>query len=379
MKKVGEIVQIYLARTETFIYQYLRNLDKYKPIVITNKLDNLEQFELREAKYYTYSFPFYRIRKFINENNLYDLGFQDRFTEKVINEEGLELLHFHFGNVASNYIDLIKRIDIPTVTMFYGLDASNQKVINRNSEKYKILFEYGDMFLVEGPFMKKRLINLGCPEDKIEIQRIAIDLDNYKIKNDYLIDSSKIRILFVGRITEKKGLIYGIEALGKLKNKIDFELNIIGDGPEKNNCQKKAEEYKINDKINWLGYKTHKEVMDKLHHTDIFLHPSVTASNGESEGGAPTIILEAQACGVPVVSTTHSDIPYITKPNESAFLADEKNSDQLKEIILELAGSKDKWENYGRAGREHVEAYHNIKKEVKILEDRYSKLIGSGK
>ena len=119
----------------------------------------------------------------------------------------------------------------------------------------------------------------------------------------------------------------------------------------------------------------HRKVIEELQTYDILIQPSVTAENGDSEGGAPTIILEGQACGVPVISTNHADIPYITCPNESALLSPEQDVDGLAHNIRQLFDNSEAWSRMGKKGREHVEKYHDVRKEVAALEAIYTELL----
>jgi colanic acid/amylovoran biosynthesis glycosyltransferase len=119
----------------------------------------------------------------------------------------------------------------------------------------------------------------------------------------------------------------------------------------------------------------HQTVIDELQSSDIVIQPSVTAKNGDSEGGAPTIILEAQACGIPIVSTNHADIPYITCPDKSALLSDERDIEGLVHNLNYLFDNPNSWSKMGKIGRDHVVRFHDIKKEVLRLEDIYKKCV----
>jgi len=107
---------------------------------------------------------------------------------------------------------------------------------------------------------------------------------------------------------------------------------------------------------------------------DFFLHPSVTAESGDSEG-TPTVILEAQAHGLPVISTYHADIPNIVVPGKSALLSPERDVETLVEHILFLFENQDLWGAMGSCGREFVERYHDIEKEIEELENKYTSLL----
>jgi len=125
----------------------------------------------------------------------------------------------------------------------------------------------------------------------------------------------------------------------------------------------------------FLGFLPYKEYLAEMEKADIFLHPSVTAGNGDSEGGAPTVILEAQAHGLPVVSTYHADIPNVVIPGKSALLSQERDIASLADNISYLLKNQDIWEEMGREGRHFVEKYHDIEKEIGVLEERYDRLL----
>ena len=112
-----------------------------------------------------------------------------------------------------------------------------------------------------------------------------------------------------------------------------------------------------------------------MNKADIFVHPSVVSSTGNSEGGAPTTILEAQATGMPVVSTYHADIPNVVVPEKSALLSKEKDYNEVANNIKYLLENQETWAQMGNTGREFVETYHNIYNEVDRLEEIYSQLL----
>jgi colanic acid/amylovoran biosynthesis glycosyltransferase len=266
-------------------------------------------------------------------------------------------------------------LKIPFITSFYGFDLFDNKVLEKFKIEYEILFKSGSQFLVEGPSMEEKLISIGCPKEKISIQRIAIDLKNYHFKPNSYDSMYPAKILFVGRFVEKKGLEYALRALAKIRNNFTFEFRVIGGGELEEELRQLAYDLKISQEIKWMGMQPHKRVIEELYNCDLLLQPSVTAKNGDAEGGAPTIILEAQACGTPVISTYHADIPYITRPRKSALLSDEKDVDSLAQNIIYLLKTPKLFSKMGKAGSEHVKKYHDIKKEVVVLEKLYQDTI----
>ena len=136
-----------------------------------------------------------------------------------------------------------------------------------------------------------------------------------------------------------------------------------------------ANELGVSDKVIFLGFLPYKNYIEELGKADIFIHPSIVASDGDSEGGAPTVLLEAQASGLPILSTYHADIPNVVLPGDSAILCPERNDEILAGNILYLLNKQELWSKMGLAGRRFIEAYHDIDNEVKILEEKYLKLL----
>ena len=377
MEKIAIVhaMNSYGRESETFIWQYLRQFENTVPVIMADSLQNLDQFPLPGRKIYAFSlsrwtWPWIK-------DNFYRRLMRRKMglREQIVRNEKIKLIHAHFGFIGYSYLKISTILNLPVITTFYGYDLYRKDIIRRYKKAYDQLFFNGAHFFVEGPCMRQRLIALGCPNEKISIQRIALDLTKYETKQRNKESRQPVRLLFVGRFVEKKGLEYALKALAKLKNDYCFRFKIIGNGELKNSLRILAQRLGLTNKIDWAGVQPHSNVIQNLKTCDLLLQPSVTANNGDSEGGAPTIILEAQACGVPVVSTTHADIPYITKNSESALLAPERDAEALAKNIGFLFDHRDLWAQMGKEGRRHVEKNHDIKKEVKTLEYRYRKIL----
>ena len=111
--------------------------------------------------------------------------------------------------------------------------------------------------------------------------------------------------------------------------------------------------------------------MERSH---IVILPSVTASDGDTEG-TPLVLVEALAMGIPVVSTRHADIPEIVKDGLNGFLVPERDAGALAERLIHLVEHPESWEGMGRAGREHVAEQFNAAKQFDKLMGIYSGLI----
>jgi colanic acid/amylovoran biosynthesis glycosyltransferase len=114
-------------------------------------------------------------------------------------------------------------------------------------------------------------------------------------------------------------------------------------------------------------------VQQKMAEAHLFILPSITAANGDQEG-TPVSLMEAQAAGLPVISTLHSGIPEVVLDGETGFLIPERDVELLSEKIMQLIEEPSLWGKMGHEGRKHMEQHYDIKKLNRQLEDLYFSL-----
>ncbi|MCG6136139.1 MAG: glycosyltransferase [Nostoc sp. LLA-1] len=272
-----------------------------------------------------------------------------------------DIIHAHFGPNGQKGLFLrdIGVIEGKIVTTFHGYDVSKYIKLNGNNI-YKPLFTHGNIFSPISNQMKYRLLELNCDEKKIIIHRVGIDCSKFSFTARHQPENGKVKILTIARLAEKKGIEYGILAVSNLiKIGINVEYNIVGDGPLAKDIQNLIKKLNISNYVKLLGWKQQQEVISIMDNSHIFLAPSITSETGDQEG-IPTVIMEAMAMGLPVVSTYHSGIPELVENGVSGFLVPEKNVDALTERLHYLLKHPDMWGDMGRAGRKFVESHYNI-------------------
>ena len=303
------------------------------------------------------------------------------------------LIHAYYGPVGWRMLALKRRLGVPLVVSFLGDDVAPRLGdwwswwIASGAEppdwpaRLRELLAGGDLFLTEGPVLRRRLIDLGCPPERVVLQRIAIPVAEMPFRARAPRPGARPIILFAGRFAEQKGLVYALEAVRALRDEgRPFEFRIIGDetltdGTYASRIYADVRRHRLGDRVRMLGFLNRRDYVREMERADIFLHPSVTAHDGASEGGAPTTILEAQALGLPVVSTLHCDIPNVTVPDRSALLVPERESGELARALGWLLDHGERWADMGRAGRAHMERYHDADREAPALEARYLALL----
>jgi len=374
-RRVAHFNRTFFAASQSFVYHYLSHHRRYKPVCLAYSFENEDLFpfpaqDRLQVAHRRYSPPW-----FFSET-LRRYSDKDPWLTRQLRQSGCSIIHAHFGHNGSRALWSKSKLGMPLVTSFYGYDVSETALLEKYEHKYAELFEGGDLFLALGPLMRERLIEIGCPPAKAEIQRIALPLDRISFRpRKPKRPGEEVRLLFAGRFVEKKGLIYALQALRQVtENNTDVSLRIAGDGPMRPSIEAYVKEKDLGRYVRFLGFLPYMELMTELDRADLFIHPSITAENGDSEG-TPTVILEAQAFGLPVISTYHSDIPHIVVPGESALLSAERDVDALAGNILHLLKNQDRWEPMGLEGHRFVSANHNVVREIETLESRYDTLL----
>lgn len=365
---VAHLHRSYLALSETFIYQYLTHLRRYRPIMLARRTENRVNFPF-EPIYAVSDQP--RLVQGWNYVALKGFGQQPYFLQ-VLRQLQPTLLHAHFGTEGVNALSLRRALNLPLVTTFYGKDMSQAPREAYWRKAYQRLFAEGDGFLVEGRNMKRELAELGCPKEKIHLSHIGVDTTKFTFKPRTITAAEPCRLLMCGRLVEKKGVAYAIEALAKVVDEFPkVQLRIVGDGPLRTELESLIAAHKLQNHAQILGYLSHEAYAQEVDKAHLFLAPSVRAVDGDSEGGAPTVVLEAQAAGLPVLGSTHADIPEVVGVKEPGYLVPERDVDALARNLRMMLCNPQRWPEWGEIGRKHVETAYDIRQVVQVLERIY--------
>ena len=217
---------------------------------------------------------------------------------------------------------------------------------------------------VVSEYLKGRVQEL-VPEIEPEVISMGVDTRKfgrqYRVEN-YFGQGDKKVVLFVGRLAEKKGVAYLIEAM----KQIDALLVIVGNGPLRKTLEEQAEQVG-KDRIRFLGEKTHEELKKIYASADIFVAPSVTAKDGDQEG-LGLVLLEAMASGLPVVASKSGGITQIIKDGENGLLCEEKCVWQLAENICALLNDECLYKKIAENGNRTVKAYDYVQTTEKYMQ-----------
>jgi len=245
-----------------------------------------------------------------------------------------DVIHAHFGPNGLMAVRLRQAgfLQGKIVTSFHGFDANVvPNLLGKNY--YQSLFAQGDAFVVSSEFIQKKLLALGLNEKKVHRIPVGIDVNMWTFQMRQGWQHVFPVVLSVGRLVEVKGFAYAIAAMTKVRMVFpDVQYHIIGEGPLHCVLEQQLTDLGLQDCVQFLGEKNQAELNAIYQQADLFVMPSVQASDGAEEGQG-MVLFEAQAAGLPVVATCSGGIAESLP--EDAILVLEKNSDALAERIIE--------------------------------------------
>ena len=179
-------------------------------------------------------------------------------------------------------------------------------------------------------------------------------------------------IVFVGRLVEKKGCTYLLQAMQRVQEQVpDCELRIIGDGPLRATLEEQAASLSH---VRFLGVQNKQQVKEHLSEAWLFCTPSVIAESGDAEG-LGMVFLEAQALQTPAISFDTGGVVEAIADGATGFNVPEKNVETLADRLLELLQDDEKRHAFGIAGKQRVLDQFDIRKQCEKLEAIYDQVL----
>jgi len=325
----------FTTATETFIVNQINALHSLEHSVFTTEF--LDKLEAKATIYAPESTGFFTDKVLSKNHKNYFLKQLDRIKP--------QLIHSHYITDAVVFSPLTKNLSIPKICSCYGYDVSVIPVKFKFFYKsfYRKIFAEYDLFLAMTNEMKKDLLEMGCPENKIIVHYHGIDTKRFNLPRTYELKDEHFTLLTVASLYEVKGHLSVLKALKKIvasQPELKIRYNMIGDGPLKNSLEKYAQENGLSTVVHFCGAIKHGDAFNThLMNADVFLHPSITTKDNDKEG-IPGALVEAMASGLPTIATYHGGIPAVVAHKETGFLVKEHDFDAISKFILDLHQSK---------------------------------------
>ena len=361
------------------IYRQIVSLERVSPVVIAQKRENSGCFPFDEidivpkpALHFLRRFWF---RQVCDKPWQISAG-ELRVLIRVLEKRNAQLLHIYFGQIAVHLLPLIRAWENPSIVSFHGADV----MVDMNKPAYREatrqMLEGVKLVLVRSESLRRAVVDLGCEEKKIEVQRTGIPLYEFPFRErNFTAAATEWRFVQACRLIDKKGLPVTLRAFASfLRQYPNATLTIAGEGPLLSQLQNLARELKIDDHVSFTGFISQEQLRDIYCASHIFLHPSQTGADGNQEG-VPNSMLEAMASGLPVFATQHGGIPEAIENGVSGVLVPERSADELARALLNAVQEPGFLSRVARAGAEVVRERFDLGAQAQRLEDLYLKTI----
>ncbi len=272
-----------------------------------------------------------------------------------LKKAGVGHVHVHFAGIASRTVFWMKR--------YFGIGYSvtahaNDIFRDEPPERLTQIFAEARVVVTVSDF-SVRYLQEHFPAQREKFVRVynGIKPEGFAVSGH---PAGRPLIVTVGRYIEKKGFGDLIEACALLGGR-DFECQIIGHGPLEEEMKAQAERLGLGGRVVVAGPRTEGEIKEMLGRAHLFVLPCINAADGAMDN-LPTVIMEAMAAGLPVVSTAVAAVPEMVIDGESGFVVPEKNPGLLAEKMAQLLDDGELRERMGRRGLEHCREVFDVRK-----------------
>lgn len=281
-------------------------------------------------------------------------------------KRGIKSIHVHFGTGEATVAWLSAMMGGPSYSLTLHAFDIFRETVDRALLARKI---NGSRFAVTVCESNRRFMIEHLPgveSDRIRVNYNGIDLERFS-RNGEL---RQPRTIFaVGRLIEKKGFIYLVRAMGELRQRgMSAECHIAGDGPLEQTLRDEIKRLGLDSNVKLLGPLRQEQVRQRMQHATCLALPCVKAKDGNVDA-LPTVLLEAQACGCPVVSTRISGVPEIIEDRVSGRLAEPNDPAGLAECIADIIEHETVAAALAAGGRERAESRFDVRNNVRVMRD----------
>ncbi|TCO06899.1 glycosyltransferase [Natronoflexus pectinivorans] len=367
MLKLAYLTHSNTSNSETFIADLINGLNLNQDIELTFISGNSISVKT-DASYPIINAGFsdckpslknriYRISQLRNKGEQNLLNFEKWLAQKQLRKCKLPSFDIAFIEYATTAVLIAGYLEanrIPFIVHVHGYDitsATNNVAYKKDLEK---LFAKAKYFIAASNYIKRRLILLGCDEEKIKVIHLGVSGENIYPQVWKEKTQKPPSIIFLGRLTEKKHPVALLHAFKIVRNQIpDATLSIIGDGYLKEIVLNTIVELNLKECVTIHGALSREESFPLLNNHWIYAQHSVTATSGDTEGFAISMA-EAALHGLPVVSTIHNGIVENVIESKTGYLVPEYDYEAMAQKIIYLIQNPKIAEQMGKAGREHI-------------------------
>ncbi len=292
------------------------------------------------------------------EHSLYGLSLTSKMLE-VIEYEKLDLMHVHYAipHAVSAYMarKVLEKANkgIKFVTTLHGTDITLVGLEPSFMPLVKFSIEESDGVTAVSRFLKEKTLTNYNIQKEIEVIYNFVDLDIYKpvpsdVFRQHIAPNGEKVLVHTSNFRPVKRVPDTIRIFEKVKKEIPAKLVLVGDGPDRSECERLARELSLHTDVIFLGKQD--ALAEILNAADLFLMPSQSESFGLSA-------LEAMACAKPVVSSSVGGLPELVIHNETGYIAEIGDVERMAKYSVDLLTNEKKYNIFSKNSRERAVKY----------------------
>lgn len=289
-----------------------------------------------------------------------------------IQDDGITHIHAHFGSSATTVSRLASMFSgVAYSTTLHAKDIFHEDTdfiaLKKKIEDAKLAITISDFNVA---YLNQKLdLPAGC------VRRIYNGLDlqrfTYTAKSDVEKPSEEARsahkIVSVGRLVEKKGFRYLIDACQRLVEKgLMFSCQIIGTGELMGELEAQIVQLGLSEYVAMTGALPQKEVIKHIRSADVFVAPCIVGNDNNMDG-IPTVLLEAMALGTPCISTNVTGIAEAVIDQETGFMVEPGQATPLADVITQVLSDRVRSQRIALQARQHIERNFNVRDNAEML------------
>lgn len=297
---------------------------------------------------------------------------------KILERTEVNLMHVYFGHTGVHLLPIIQRWPKPVVVSFHGMDVQPREDKPGYLDNLRELLQTVPLVMVRSDSLKQRLLDLGCPKEKIRMNRTSIPTADFPRIDREVPTNGGWHLVQACRLIEKKGLDVTFRVFATFaKENPDARLTLAGEGPLEEELRNLAAELGIADRVNFAGFLKVDELRDLYHDAHLFIHPSRLTADQNQEG-VPNSMLEAMSTGLPVLATRHGGIPEAVEEGKTGLLCDEDDEAALLANLQAITADSERWRKLGEAAAASIRENFDRERGIEKLEAVYAEALALG-
>ncbi|MBA3960556.1 MAG: glycosyltransferase [Chthoniobacterales bacterium] len=366
-------------KSEMFhIYRQVTALREVQTFVMTKKLQNQERFPFDDIELIPQPRrnPFrHGWLKFVERRPPIVYRGEYQALSKLLERRGADLMHIYFGHTGVHLLPFIECWRRPCVVSFHGADVMLKAANPDYAMKLRKVFHSAPLILARSRSLERRLVALGCPPERIRINRTGVPLQQFPMVQREAPRDNAWYFLQACRLIPKKGLTTCLRAFALFqKEHPRAELFIAGKGPLQPALEALTAELGLKANVHFTGFLSQADLLALYHRCHIFLHPSEMPAD-ENQEGIPNSILEAMATGMPVLATRHGGIPEAVEDGRCGALVEERDYIALAAEMEKMTRSAHSFAEMGMLASESVATNFEQRNQTAMLEAHYREAV----